>query len=102
MGLIHRRLERNFAPHLDRKKDWSEMKHYERTLAGEDRLTQEDFWSDAAALMRDEVRRCDEEPAWDPCRRRIAQEYANAFQLYALGLGSPYTRIGKQKAREDG
>lgn len=58
-------------------------------------------WADAATLMRDDVRRCNDDPAWDPCRKRLAQEYANAFQLYARDLGDPYRRIRKQLAREE-
>ena len=58
-------------------------------------------WRDAALLMRSEVWRCDQDPSWDPCRKRLALEYSQAFEAYAAGSGDPHMRIKKQREREE-
>lgn len=62
-------------------------------------------WEDAAVLMRSVIHTWSQPgvgdgPHADPCRIRVTQEYANAFDAYAQGKGSPAIRVAKQRERE--
>lgn len=64
-------------------------------------------WEDAALLMRSVIHTWSQPgtanvPDYaDPCRIRVTQEYADAFDAYAQGKGSPAIRVAKQREREE-
>ena len=63
-------------------------------------------WEDAALLMRSVIHTWSQPEvanvpeSADPCRIRVTEEYATAFDAYAQGKGTPAIRVAKQRERE--